>query len=293
MRLRRPATITALLVSALTALALVGSSASAEPAPVVVGIVIREVGRTFAIIQDSSTSKPGFYEVGARVGSSVVTQILADRVILDAGGQQTQLRLATSASAAGAPSPGGAPTVRNEAGGDRRVARTSPAGPEAQESPYGRIAAVVATAGGLTSGSNAAPGGSGSDMGGVGAPGGPAASSEGTQNGVSAALTLTGRLHDGRSQQADEFSTTSLRDLLISLIYTNAGDLHQQRIELYAPDGSLYQRLTGAMAPRTQTLVPVGGTWITEHSLFGGWRVDVFVDRETSPIVTQAFTLTP
>jgi hypothetical protein len=110
---------------------------------------------------------------------------------------------------------------------------------------------------------------------------------------VSAALTLAGRLHDGRSQQADEFSTTTLRDLLISMVYTNAGDLHQQRVDLYTPDGSLYQRLTGAMAPRTQTLVPVGGTWITEHSLFGGWRVDVFVDRETSPIASQAFTLTP
>jgi hypothetical protein len=293
MRLRRPAMIAALLVAALTVLPPVGGTASAEPGPVVVGIVIREVGRTFAIIQDPATSKPGFYEVGARVGASVVAQILADRVVLDTGGQQTQLRLAASAGAAAVPSLGAVPAIRNEGAGDRRAARTSPTGPEAQESPYGRIAALVATAGGLTSGSNAALGGSSSDMGGVGAPGGPAASSEGTQNGVSAALTLTGRLHDGRSQQADEFSTTSLRDLLISLTYTNAGDLHQQRVELYAPDGSLYQRLTGAMAPRTQTLVPVGGTWITEHSLFGGWRVDVFVDRETSPIVSQAFTLTP
>jgi hypothetical protein len=290
MRLRRPATITALL-SALTLLVLGGGPASAEPGPVVVGIVIREVGRTFAIIRDPATSKPGFYEVGARVGAAVVTEILADRVVLDTGGQQTQLRLAASASTVGSPSLGILPTVRNEAPVDRRAARTS--FPEAQESPYGRIAAVVATAGGLTSGSNAAPGGSSSDMGGVGAPGGPAASSEGTQNGVTAALTLTGRLHDGRSQQAEEFSTTSLRDLLIAMTYTNAADLHQQRIELYAPDGSLYQRLSGSIAPRTQTLVPVGGTWITEHSLLGGWRIDVFVDRETSPIVSQAFTLTP
>jgi hypothetical protein len=293
MSLRRPATLAATLASALIALALASGPASAEPGPVVVGIVIREVGRTFAIIQDPATSRPGFYEVGAHVGTAVVTQILADRVVLDIGGQQTHLHLAASAGPVTAPGLGVVPAVRNETGGDRRAARTGSTGPEAQESPYGRIAAVVATAGGLTSGSNAAPGGSSSDTGGAGAPGGPGASSEGTQNGVSAALTLTGRLHDGRSQQADEFSTTTLRDLLISMVYTNAGDLHQQRVELYTPDGSLYQRLTGAMAPRTQTLVPVGGTWITEHSLFGGWRVDVFVDRETSPIASQAFTLTP
>jgi hypothetical protein len=47
------------------------------------------------------------------------------------------------------------------------------------------------------------------------------------------------------------------------------------------------------VASTTQTLVPVGGTWITEHSLFGDWRVDVFVDRETTPAATQRFTLIP
>jgi hypothetical protein len=77
------------------------------------------------------------------------------------------------------------------------------------------------------------------------------------------------------------------------MTYSNITDLHQQRVELYAPDGSLYQRLTGTISLRTQTLVPVGGTWITAHALYGGWRVDIFVDRETSPIVSQSFTLDP
>jgi hypothetical protein len=130
-------------------------------------------------------------------------------------------------------------------------------------------------------------------MGSAGQAGGPAGSSAGTQNGLSAALTLTGHLHNGSSLQGDQFSATSLRDLLISTTYSNVSGTHKQRLELYAPDGSLYQKLSGAVAPSTQALIPVGGTWITEHSLFGDWRVDVYVDRETTPITSHAFTLLP
>jgi hypothetical protein len=130
-------------------------------------------------------------------------------------------------------------------------------------------------------------------MGSAGQAGGPAGSSAGTQAGLSTTLTLTGHLHNGSSQQGDQFSTTSLRDLLISTTYSNVSGTHKQRLELYAPDGSLYQKLSGAVAPSTQALIPVGGTWITEHSLFGDWRVDVYVDRETTPITSRAFTLLP
>jgi hypothetical protein len=37
----------------------------------------------------------------------------------------------------------------------------------------------------------------------------------------------------------------------------------------------------------------VGGTWITEYSLFGAWRVEVYLDRDTMPITTGVFVLTP
>jgi hypothetical protein len=127
----------------------------------------------------------------------------------------------------------------------------------------------------------------------VGQAGGPGGSSGGTQNGLSAAVTLTGQLHNGTSLQADQFSATTLRDLLIGMSYANVVGSSQQRVELYAPDGSLYKRLNGAVAPSTQTLVPVGGTWITQHSMFGDWRVDVYIDRETTPITSQPFTLSP
>jgi hypothetical protein len=284
----------AIVASLLASLFSFVGAADAEPGPVIVGIVLREVGRTFAIIQESPGAKPGFYEVGARVGDSVVTEILVDRVTLDAAGQRTQLRLSASVSGArGGSAPGGPPAVTGDSPAGRRGNGPMGAGPDVRLSPYGRIETVVAPAGLTTGSANTAPGGSSSDLGGGVGQAGGVGSSEGSQNGVTAGVTITGRLHDGRSLTASEFSTSALRDLLFAMTYSSITDLHQQRLELYAPDGSLYQRLTGAIALRTQTLVPVGGTWITEHTLYGGWRVDIFVDRETSPIVSQSFTLDP
>jgi hypothetical protein len=39
--------------------------------------------------------------------------------------------------------------------------------------------------------------------------------------------------------------------------------------------------------------LPVGGTWISEHSLFGDWGVDVYLDRDRAPILSRGFTLVP
>jgi hypothetical protein len=291
-RSRRTAAILVLVLSALAALPRPATPAAVGTTPVVVGIVLRETGPAFAVIQDPATSKTSFYGVGARVGAAVVKEILADRVILVTGDQHTHLRLATS-SVTGAGSGSGA--SRGDASGARQAGRSSAGLAEPPSSPYGNIAIVTAAAGPSTGGTNSSNtgGASESPMAGVGQSGGPGGESTGSQNGLSASLTLTGRMQHGGSQQGVEFSTTSLRDLLIAMSYSNVTGSHRQRIELYAPDGSLYQRFTGAVAPSTQTLVPVGGTWITEHSLFGSWRVDVYVDRETTPIVSQAFTLNP
>ena len=290
-RLGRTGTILGMALFALIAIAPLPSPASTEPGPIVVGIVLRDVGPNFAVILDPVTSKPGFYGVGARVGAAVITKILADRVIIVAGDQQTHLRLATLVSSGPARIASDATTRRDEAPGARRPAASAPAA-EPPPSPYSNIATVTAAAGASTGGTGAS-GGSEGPMGIAGQAGGPAGSSAGTQNGLSAALTLTGHLHNGSSLQGDQFSTTSLRDLLISATYSNVSGTHKQRFELYAPDGSLYQKLSGAVAPSTQALIPVGGTWITEHSLFGDWRVDLYVDRETTPITSHAFTLLP
>ena len=291
-RIRRAGTILAVVLFALITIAPPGAPASTGAGPIVVGIVLRDVGPAFAVILDPVTSKPGFYGVGARVGAAVITKILADRVIIVSGDQQTHLRLATLVSSAPARIASDTTGRRDEAPGARRPSASSATAVEPPPSPYSNIATVTAAAGASTGGT-VASGGSEGLTGGVGQAGGPAGSSGGTQNGLSAALTLTGHLHNGSSQQGDQFSATSLRDLLIATTYSNVAGAHRQRLELYAPDGSLYQKLSGAVAPSTQALIPVGGTWITEHSLFGGWRVDVYVDRETTPIASQAFTLLP
>jgi len=289
-RIRRTGTILAVALFALITIAPPRAPASTGAGPIVVGIVLRDVGPAFAVILDPATSKPGFYGVGARVGDAVITKILADRVIIVSGDQQTHLRLATLVSSEPARIASDTTGRRDEAPGARRPSASSATAVEPPPGPYSNIAPVAA---GASTGGTVASGGSEGLTGGVGQAGGPAGSSAGTQNGLSAALTLTGHLHNGSSQQGDQFSATSLRDLLIATTYSNVSGAHRQRLELYAPDGSLYQKLSGAVAPSTQALIPVGGTWITEHSLFGGWRVDVYVDRETTPITSQAFTLLP
>jgi hypothetical protein len=285
--------MTTWLATALIALGALGASpvgASPEPTPIVVGIVLREAGTPFAVIQDPATSKAGFYGIGARIGGARVTEILADRVILETGDQRTQLRLATSAASPSIGAAGQAP-LTSLAPAPRPTPRTGGPADEPSPSPYARIASVSAAAG-STGGSDGGAGG-GPAMGIAGQTGGPAVGTSGTQGGMSVTMTVTGHLHNGSSLQAAEFSATTLRDLLVAMTYSNVSGSHRQRLEFYAPDGSLYQRLSGAVAPSTQTLLPVGGTWITQHALLGGWRVDLYLDRETSPIASHGFTLTP
>jgi hypothetical protein len=290
-RARHTATLLATVLTVLVALGPTPVVATPQSPPIVVGIVLREVGPAFAVIQDPATAKAGFYAVGARIGGALVTEILADRVILETGDQRTQLRLATSAAKASSGATGQAPPS-SLTPGQRPTLRTSGPTDDPAPSPYARIATVSAAAG-STGGDGGASSGSGQTLGIAGQTGGPAVGSSGTQGGISATLTVTGQLHNGSSLQAAEFSATTLRDLLVAMTYANVSGSHRQRLEFYAPDGSLYQRLSGAVAPSTQTLLPVGGTWITEHALFGGWRVDLYLDRETSPIASHGFTLTP
>ena len=290
---RRAAALLAVILIAL--LAVVPPRAAAVPGadPIVVGIVLRESDPSFAVIEDPTTwTRPGSTSSAPASAALHVKQILADRVILMTGEQQTLLRLATTVSTAPA-SAFSAPVPRADSPGARRGASTSPGvGEPPPSSPYGRIAAVSAPAGGATGSSATDAGGQSSPLGIAPQAGGPGGAS-GTQDGLSAALSLTGRMHGGQSVSGGEFSTTSRRDLLISMTYANVGEPHQQRLELYAPDGSLYQKFIGAVASSTQTLVPVGGTWITDHSLYGIWRIDVYVDRNTTLIATLSFTLTP
>jgi hypothetical protein len=122
---------------------------------------------------------------------------------------------------------------------------------------------------------------------------------------------------------SDHFSARALRDLLILVEYRElAPGPHTQRLQLYAPDGALYQQFTTAIgtgergpqppagvqaehgkAPhhpgrrpeseQVATRLPVGGTWITQHSLYGPWRVEVYLDDARTPAVHRTLVLDP
>jgi len=113
---------------------------------------------------------------------------------------------------------------------------------------------------------------------------------------------LVGLGHDGKWLPGGwAFSAQTLRDLLIGLEYRDlAAGAHTQRLKLFAPDGALYQQVTTEFTAgngrahgwlRVETRLPVGGTWITEHSLYGTWRLEVFLDAAPTPTLSHTFTL--
>jgi hypothetical protein len=121
----------------------------------------------------------------------------------------------------------------------------------------------------------------------------PLAGTEGT-----ARIQFEGLLHTGKSLAgAEQFSAAALRDLLITVTYQNlALGSHSQRLQLYTPDGALYQQFSTAFAvggsvSQPETRLPVGGTWITQHSLYGTWRVEVYLDQARTPTVYRNLVL--
>jgi len=154
--------------------------------------------------------------------------------------------------------------------------------------PMGGGAADGATASGSASASPVA-GTSGQASGSTTSTGGSAPPSV-----PSATLQFIGVNQDGRSTGGTDFSGQLLRYLRILVGWQNLSGTHTQRLQLFAPDGSLYQGFsTQVGSSPTETQLPVGGTWISEFSLWGAWRVEVFLDTGTMPITTGVFVLTP
>lgn len=268
----------------LLAAAAADAAAASGPGLVLLGVVLREGGGSFAVIEDVAASRVGFYRVGSSVGGLQVTAIEADRVRLLAEGVPTMLRLGTSSVGPAASRPTPPSTVGPEPSRPAGSGLPVPTPPTAEPPPplYAHPAPVSPAAppprpavslgtGGRADAALAAP-----------APGG-----------VAAEVVLTGLHHDGARRRGTQFSSATLRDLLVEVAYQNLSGAPQQRIELYAPDGSLYQRTSGPAAAATQTRFPVGGTWITAHALLGSWTVKVFVDGQPTPAGSATFVLTP
>lgn len=110
----------------------------------------------------------------------------------------------------------------------------------------------------------------------------------------SATLQFVGVNHNGSQTGGTGFSSGLLRDLRMIVAWSNLSGSHTQRLDLFGPDGSLYQGFSAQFSSTpVETRLLVSGTWITEYSLFGAWRVDVYLDGERMPITSGVFVLTP
>jgi len=113
---------------------------------------------------------------------------------------------------------------------------------------------------------------------------------------VEARLSFTALLKNGRARVGEHFTMSDLRELRVIVSWNEAEESHLQRVDLYAPDGTLYQRFansfTGDRRPvSVVTRVPVAGSSIVDSSLFGEWCAEVFLDDEDAPIARRRFDL--
>ena len=116
------------------------------------------------------------------------------------------------------------------------------------------------------------------------------------KQGEAARVQFTGVTQSGQEQHGQHFAAAGLRSLLINVQWRTLVGAHTQRLELITPDGSVYQTLTTPVESVTGTAVaetrlPVSGTWITEYSLHGHWKVNVYLDDAVRPVTTADFTL--
>ncbi len=112
-----------------------------------------------------------------------------------------------------------------------------------------------------------------------------------------ARLSFAGVLTSGRVRVGQDFPGGDLREIRVSVSWSDLEEAHHQRLELYSPDGSLYQRFTAAFTGGRRpvavvTQLPVAGSSITDAGLYGEWCAEVFLDDDEAPIARRSFELT-
>jgi hypothetical protein len=114
--------------------------------------------------------------------------------------------------------------------------------------------------------------------------------------GVSAQIDFVGVLLNGQQREGNSFTGAELDDLKVVVEWKSLVENHAQRIDLVAPDGSLYQSLPRLVTAtdngaQLETRVPVNGTWITRYGLYGSWCVEVFLDQESAPVASSQLVI--
>jgi hypothetical protein len=114
--------------------------------------------------------------------------------------------------------------------------------------------------------------------------------------GITAQVDFVGVLLNGQQRAGDSFSGAELDDLKILVEWKSLFQNHAQRVDLIAPDGSLYQSLSRIVtaadigAP-AETRVPVNGSWITRYGLYGSWCVEIFIDQDSAPVTSSRLVI--
>ena len=116
--------------------------------------------------------------------------------------------------------------------------------------------------------------------------------------GVRAHVDFVGILLNGRERLGRSFSGSQLSDLKIRVLWRNLFQNHLQRLDIIAPDGSLYQSSSRPLTARddeapVETRLAVNGTWITRYGLYGVWCVEAFLDQEQGPIASSRLVIAP
>jgi hypothetical protein len=110
-------------------------------------------------------------------------------------------------------------------------------------------------------------------------------------------LVFTAVLSDGgRQDRGRNFEFGAVQDLLIEVRWHKLSAPARQRLELYSPDGHLFQMFTATLPADPEPVVirvPVNGSWITSATLVGTWCAKVFLDDELDPAAADDFELKP
>lgn len=118
--------------------------------------------------------------------------------------------------------------------------------------------------------------------------------SEVKHRGAHAEVSFEAVKRDRSVRPGHKFQAERVSDLLVIVDWSGVRPGQEQHLEVFAPDGSVYQRTATALSQngRTETRLPVAGTWITQYSLYGEWCVQVYLDRGAAPIARKTFVLT-
>lgn len=110
-----------------------------------------------------------------------------------------------------------------------------------------------------------------------------------------AEIKFTAILTDGARRQSGKlFDYGAVHDLVIEVRWEKVKMSARQRLELYGPDGHLYQMFTTtlpALPDPVEISVPVVGSWIMSASLAGTWCVRLFLDNDLDPVAASDFEL--